>query len=100
MFFHGCKALEANKIEPREIAKDEVGSNNVQSPIHGPSEWPLEFERRRKEIIQLWDACSIPLVHRSYFFLLFQGDQSDSVYMEVELRRLSFLMQTTSLGTR
>lgn len=55
------------------------------------AEWKAEFERRKREIIELWDACHIPLVHRSYFCLLFKGDPSDAVYMEVEHRRLTFL---------
>ncbi|KAL8524012.1 hypothetical protein ACS0TY_013828 [Phlomoides rotata] len=54
-------------------------------------DWNSEFERQKREIIKLWDACGTPLVHRSYFLLLFKGDPSDAVYLEVELRRLSFL---------
>ncbi|CAH2078101.1 unnamed protein product, partial [Thlaspi arvense] len=50
-----------------------------------------EFERQQSQIIELWELCNVPLVHRTYFFLLFKGDPSDFVYMEVELRRLSFL---------
>ncbi|ESQ54920.1 hypothetical protein EUTSA_v10026976mg [Eutrema salsugineum] len=50
-----------------------------------------EFERQQRQIIELWEVCNVPLVHRTYFFLLFKGDPSDFVYMEVELRRLSFL---------
>nr|GME00145.1 kinesin-like protein NACK1 [Ipomoea batatas] len=65
-----------------------------------PSEWPQEFERQRSEIIQLWDACHVPLVHRTYFFLLFKGDPSDAVYMEVEFRRLCFLKNSWSRGER
>ncbi|XP_010494185.1 PREDICTED: kinesin-like protein KIN-7J [Camelina sativa] len=55
-----------------------------------------DFERQRRQIIELWGVCNVPLVHRTYFFLLFKGDPSDYVYMEVELRRLSFLKQTMS----
>ncbi|WOH04307.1 hypothetical protein DCAR_0623716 [Daucus carota subsp. sativus] len=88
---------ETNKYELMKIVK---GSNEMRyGPEHQSSDWKLEFERQRKQIIRLWDACYIPLVHRSFFFLLFQGDPSDSVYLEVEYRRLSFLMQTTSRGT-
>uniref|UniRef100_A0A0A9BER6 Kinesin motor domain-containing protein n=1 Tax=Arundo donax TaxID=35708 RepID=A0A0A9BER6_ARUDO len=65
-----------------------------QSPL-----WPLDFEKKQQEIIELWHACSISLVHRTYFFLLFKGDQADSIYMEVELRRLSFLRDTYSRGS-
>ncbi|RAL40446.1 hypothetical protein DM860_006516 [Cuscuta australis] len=58
----------------------------------------MEFERKMKEIIELWDECYVPLVHRTYFFLLFKGDPSDMVYMEVELRRLYYLKNRWSQG--
>lgn len=61
--------------------------------------WFIRFERYRKKIIELWARCNVPLVHRSYFFLLFKGDPSDNVYMEVELRRLYFLKDTSSRGS-
>lgn len=77
---------------------DDLHTEHV--PQSSSSDWSVEFERQRKEIIKLWDLCHMPLVHRTYFFLLFQGDQADSVYMEVEFRRLSFLVQTVSHGTR
>lgn len=63
------------------------------------SNWAVKFERYRKKIIDLWVKCNVPLVHRSYFFLLFKGDPSDNVYMEVELRRLYFLKDTSARGT-
>lgn len=56
--------------------------------------WSMEFEKRRKDIIELWHACNVSLIHRTYFFLLFKGDPADSVYMEVERRRLLFLKDT------
>ncbi|PIN21678.1 Kinesin-like protein [Handroanthus impetiginosus] len=99
--------IEEIKIKQQEFAddldkEDEKLSNNqektmsvacdkVQNMTRSASDWYTEFERQRKEIIELWDFCNIPLVYRTYFFLLFQGDPSDIVYMEVELRRLSFL---------
>ncbi|KAG6435369.1 hypothetical protein SASPL_100241 [Salvia splendens] len=70
----------AEETAPGKAKKDESGAD-----------WKVQFERRKREIIELWDACHIPLVHRSYFYLLFKGDPSDAVYMEVEHRRLSFL---------
>ncbi|XP_047326283.1 kinesin-like protein KIN-7F [Impatiens glandulifera] len=70
-----------------------------QSPEH-PTSWPNEFEKQQREIIELWDACFAPLTHRSQFFLLFKGDPSDSVYMEVELRRLTYLKSALSQGTK
>ncbi|KAJ4847318.1 hypothetical protein Tsubulata_017357 [Turnera subulata] len=62
--------------------------------------WFVRFERYRKKIIELWARCNVPLVHRSYFFLLFKGDPSDNVYLEVELRRLYFLKDTSSRGSK
>uniref|UniRef100_A0A2C9U0J3 Kinesin-like protein n=1 Tax=Manihot esculenta TaxID=3983 RepID=A0A2C9U0J3_MANES len=61
--------------------------------------WPKKFQKYRRKIIDLWTKCNVPLVHRSYFFLLFKGDPSDNVYMEVELRRLYFLKDTFARGT-
>ena len=63
----------------------------VQDALQPHFDWPVEFERKRRERFELWNTCHVPLVHRTYFFLLFRGDPSDSVYMEVEIRRLSFL---------
>ncbi|XP_028189186.1 kinesin-like protein KIN-7G isoform X2 [Glycine soja] len=64
------------------------------------SHWPSKFQRLQREIIEFWDACNVSLVHRTYFFLLFKGEPSDSIYMEVELRRLSYLKQTFSQGNQ
>ncbi|CAI9089712.1 OLC1v1024332C1 [Oldenlandia corymbosa var. corymbosa] len=79
-------------LTPTKMEKDFTqvpsGENDLQK---SPSNWPMEFEKQRAEIIQLWDACNIALVHRSYFYLVFKGDPSDAIYMEVELRRLSYL---------
>jgi len=67
--------------------------------LQSPSRWPLEFEKKQQEIIDLWHGCNVSLVHRTYFFLLFKGDPADAIYMEVELRRLSFLKDTYSNGS-
>ncbi|PAN07334.1 hypothetical protein PAHAL_1G327400 [Panicum hallii] len=76
-----------------------IGLDPIADASQSPSRWPLEFEKKQQEIIELWHSCSISLVHRTYFFLLFKGDQADSIYMEVELRRLSFLRDTYSRGS-
>ncbi|RWV83657.1 hypothetical protein GW17_00054705 [Ensete ventricosum] len=76
----------------------DVGVEAVLSPYESPSRGPLEFERKRQEIVELWHACNVPLVHRTCFFLVFGGDPADSFYMEVEYRRLSFLRNTFSHG--
>lgn len=86
------KQEEETPKKPEETADE--GSVNVKAQETKQSsspDWSTEFERQKREIIELWDECHTPLVHRTYFFLLFKGDPSDSVYLEVELRRLSFL---------
>lgn len=76
----------------KERKSEEIASSKAKKESKDTEgDWKAEFERRKREIIKLWDACHIPLVHRSYFCLLFKGDPSDAVYMEVEHRRLSFL---------
>ncbi|CAL5328118.1 unnamed protein product [Camellia sinensis] len=64
------------------------------------SNWPSEFKTLQKEIIELSDVCNVSLVHRTYFFLLFKGDPTDSIYVEVELRRLSFFKDMFSRGSK
>ncbi|CAL4886415.1 unnamed protein product [Urochloa decumbens] len=81
-----------------EGAIKSIGLDPIADASQSPSRWPLEFEKKQQEIIELWHACSISLIHRTYFFLLFKGDQADSIYVEVELRRLSFLSDTYSRG--
>ncbi|XP_019464487.1 PREDICTED: kinesin-like protein NACK2 [Lupinus angustifolius] len=75
--------LEANK------------SVNEETDIvdRSPLSWHIMFEQQRKQIIMLWHLCHISLVHRTQFYLLLRGDPSDQMYMEVELRRLTWLEQ-------
>ncbi|KAK1555289.1 hypothetical protein Q3G72_024502 [Acer saccharum] len=93
-------AASVHDLVQQTITETEMSTDNVeeaglegvvQDALQPHSDWPMEFERKRREIFELWNACHVPLVHRTYFFLLFKGDPSDSVYMEVEIRRLSFL---------
>ncbi|XP_023764838.1 kinesin-like protein KIN-7G [Lactuca sativa] len=67
-----------------------IGLDPIEDCFRNGS-WSSEFKRLQKEIIQLWHACNVSLVHRTYFFLLFNGEPNDSIYMEVEHRRLAFL---------
>lgn len=82
---------------PAKRVRD-IGVDNIQEDFINHWEWPLEFKRLQREIIELWHACNVSLVHRTYFFLLFKGDPKDSIYMEVEQRRLSFLKDSFSRG--
>ncbi|XP_054818362.1 kinesin-like protein KIN-7C [Prosopis cineraria] len=59
---------------------------------------PSKFERQQRYMVELWDACNVPLVHRSYYFLLIVGELWDPMYLDIELRRLSFLKEKFSTG--
>ncbi|WJX51344.1 hypothetical protein P8452_37549 [Trifolium repens] len=72
----------------------DVGVDPMLEAPGTPLDWSVQFKRQQKEIVELWRSCYVPLTHRTYFFLLFKGEQTDSIYMEVELRRLSFLKET------
>ncbi|KAE8719100.1 Kinesin-like protein NACK2 [Hibiscus syriacus] len=89
----------------KQLANGQVQSTGLEVGESGrtsstPLYWPLEFDRLRRAILELWQACNVSLVHRTYFFLLFKGDPTDSIYMEVELRRLTFLKETFSGGNQ
>ncbi|XP_074586712.1 kinesin-like protein KIN-7J [Curcuma longa] len=89
--------LPFNQCVQQTIKEDNEVHRNIEDvsldPVQNSLEtsWPLEFEKKRHEIIELWQAYNVSLIHRTCFFLLFKGDQSDAFYMEVERRRLSFL---------
>ncbi|CAH2064414.1 unnamed protein product [Thlaspi arvense] len=72
----------------------------IQDYLTMPLNWPVEFKRLEVEIIELWHACNVSMAHRSYFFLLFRGDQKDCLYMEVELRRLKYIRETFTHNNR
>lgn len=78
----------------------DVGLDPIPEYLPSSSTWHSEFERLQREIIEHWHSCNVSLAHRTYFFLLFSGDQKDSIYMEVELRRLSFIKDAFSRGSR
>ncbi|XP_039006997.1 kinesin-like protein KIN-7E isoform X2 [Hibiscus syriacus] len=107
-FVAGLKKQLANgQVQSTGLEADEsgrsmkdVGLDPMHSASSTPLHWPLEFERPQRAILELWQACNVSLVHRTYFFLLFKGDPTDSIYMEVELRRLTFLKETFSGGNQ
>ncbi|GMH16689.1 hypothetical protein Nepgr_018530 [Nepenthes gracilis] len=72
----------------------------MQGDKQSTTNWIEEFERQQAMIIELWDACNTSLVHRTCFFLLFKVDPSDLIYIEVELRRLSFIKREFSQGVK
>ncbi|KAL2338826.1 hypothetical protein Fmac_013272 [Flemingia macrophylla] len=80
-----CQVLELEANKSLNEEKD--------TPDGSPLPWHILFEQQRKQIIMLWHLCHISLVHRTQFYLLLRGDPSDQIYMEVELRRLTWLEQ-------
>ncbi|KAL0426745.1 UNVERIFIED_CONTAM: Kinesin-like protein NACK2 [Sesamum latifolium] len=82
-----CQVLE---LEEANEASSSDEAEIIDQP-HLP--WSVVFEDQRKEIIMLWHVCHVSIVHRTQFYLLFRGDPSDQIYMEVELRRLKWLEQ-------
>ncbi|KAA8531957.1 hypothetical protein F0562_006901 [Nyssa sinensis] len=105
---HQCEKQVADSlVQKKELKEDaalndfkDVGLDPIENYSKDLSDWPSEFKRLQREIIELWHACNVSLVHRTYFFLLFKGDPTDSIYMQVELRRLSFLKDTFSRGNQ
>ncbi|PIN26851.1 Kinesin-like protein [Handroanthus impetiginosus] len=82
---------------PKKSVKD-IGLDPIEDECKNLSSWPVEFKKLQQEIIELWHACNVSLVHRTYFFMLFQGDPSDAIYLEVEMRRMKFLKDKFSQG--
>ncbi|KAL4355422.1 hypothetical protein GQ457_06G039670 [Hibiscus cannabinus] len=78
----------------------DIGLDPIPDNFGNPSAWSTEFKKLQREIIELWHACNVSLIHRTYFFMLFKGDPKDYIYMEVEHRRLSFLNNVFSHGNQ
>ncbi|XP_022736841.1 kinesin-like protein NACK1 [Durio zibethinus] len=81
--------LEANKAAGYNLEDDE-SAIEPEEPLVA---WDVTFREQRQQIIELWDVCYVSIIHRAQFYLLFRGDPSDQIYMEVELRRLNWLQQ-------
>ncbi|XP_009772334.1 kinesin-like protein KIN-7E [Nicotiana sylvestris] len=97
-----CPVHEAEP-EHHKLSKcvRDVGLDPIEDELKSLSSWTSEFKILQKEIMELWHVCNISLVHRTYFFLLFQGDDpKDAVYMEVEIRRLTFLNDIYTRGEK
>ncbi|XP_043695461.1 kinesin-like protein NACK1 isoform X1 [Telopea speciosissima] len=81
--------LEANETAGYVMENDENASELQEPPVS----WHLAFQEQRMQIIQLWDICHVSIIRRTQFYLLFKGDPADQIYLEVELRRLTWLQQ-------
>ncbi|XP_054820843.1 kinesin-like protein KIN-7B isoform X5 [Prosopis cineraria] len=79
-----CQVLE---LEANNFVNEVDTCARSSMPRH------ILFEENRKQIVMLWHLCHISIVHRTQFYLLLRGDPSDHTYLEVELRRLTWLEQ-------
>ncbi|EHA8588473.1 kinesin-like protein KIN-7A [Cocos nucifera] len=82
--------LEANEAAGHDVAEDDGNISELQS---SPDRWDSVYKEQMQQIIQLWHICHVSIIHRSQFYLLFKGDRADQIYIEVELRRLTWLQQ-------
>lgn len=81
--------LEANEAAGYTSEADE----NAADLLKSPNSWLIIFQEQMQLIIQLWQHCHVSIIHRTQFYLLFRGDPADQIYVEVELRRLTWLQQ-------
>ncbi|KAF9680348.1 hypothetical protein SADUNF_Sadunf06G0111900 [Salix dunnii] len=76
-----------------ELEANEAETTETETMDQSPMPWHLVFDDQRKQIIMLWHLCHVSIIHRTQFYLLFRGEPSDQIYLEVELRRLTWLEQ-------
>lgn len=84
--------MEANEAAGYNMENDESIVETEEPEVA----WHITFREQRQQIIELWDVCFVSIIHRTQFYLLFKGDPADQIYMEVELRRLTWLQQHLS----
>ena len=88
--FHQVLELEANEAAGCDTVEE---GENISELQNSPASWHSIFKDQMQQIMQLWDACHVSIIHRTQFYLLFRGDPADQIYIEVELRRLTWLQQ-------
>lgn len=88
--------LEANTNNDEEAVEEEPHVEVAPVVPWSPSAWRKQYEKQRRVIIELWDACQVSIIHRTQFYLLFKGDPADAIYLEVELRRLNWLQENSA----
>ncbi|TKY44741.1 Kinesin protein NACK1 [Spatholobus suberectus] len=81
--------LEAHEANGHNIDNEEYSCEPEEPQVS----WQITFKEQRQQILELWDLCYVSIIHRTQFYLLFKGDPADQIYMEVELRRLTWLQQ-------
>lgn len=83
--------LEAN--EEASGYDGEECEENISDLEKSPAAWKSRFKEQMQQIIHLWDVCHVSIIHRTQFYLLFRGDPADQIYIEVEVRRLTWLQE-------
>ncbi|KAJ7547429.1 hypothetical protein O6H91_08G085700 [Diphasiastrum complanatum] len=91
-----CQVLELEANGNAGDGAEEVIKEDGTPFVQSPSAWQATYDRQRMQIIELWDICQVSIIHRTQFYLLFRGDPADAIYMEVELRRLTWLKEHMS----
>ncbi|KAL1356807.1 hypothetical protein HN51_008787 [Arachis hypogaea] len=81
--------LEANEANGHNIENEEYACETEEPQVP----WQITFREQRQQILDLWHLCHVSIIHRTQFYLLFKGDPADQIYIEVELRRLTWLQQ-------
>ncbi|EOA18236.1 hypothetical protein CARUB_v10006728mg [Capsella rubella] len=99
-FIAGLKERAMQHHSTHELDHSDTETKTMKPENTDDGDKKAEFKRQQSQIMELWELCNVPLVHRTYFFLLFKGDPSDFVYMEVELRRLSFLKDSPEISRK
>ncbi|KAJ9560023.1 hypothetical protein OSB04_005183 [Centaurea solstitialis] len=74
---------DPNRTLQKETPKAIQAANNKSN---SDEDWSLVFEKQRKKIIELWDECKIPLLHRTYFFLLITGGATTTILPQADTR--------------
>ncbi|KAL3720488.1 hypothetical protein ACJRO7_005326 [Eucalyptus globulus] len=87
---HGVHDIKHNVIAPTKHVKD-VDLDPTEDYAEGSLEWFSHLKKLQKEIVRRWKENEVSFVHKSHFFLLFKGDPTDSICVDVELRRFLFL---------
>ncbi|EFH69259.1 hypothetical protein ARALYDRAFT_472057 [Arabidopsis lyrata subsp. lyrata] len=88
-----CQVLELEANDGAGYSVENEENTIMEDEEQSQVAWHITFIEERQQIIELWHVCHVSIIHRTQFYLLFKGDQADQIYMEVELRRLTWLEQ-------
>lgn len=77
------------------IASQQARQQSTQTGTTRPSQLLCVLQELLPRIVALWHALHVPLVHRSRFYLAFQG--REAFYFESEHRRLVYLAGQSSV---